>query len=436
MNGQSAGHGTQRNSLEERAVDPTVLASGGAPVAVSSQTTVLESSAISVSASVPGSLNILLVDDSVMDRELVARMLPPGHRVTQAGTAAQAREALDESIPDVVLLDYRLPDADGTTLLPTFAVHRIPVVMLTGMESAEIVVAALHGGAQDYLVKNQLSEESLDRVIQNAVEKARLQRALDDHQEALARQAAALEVKNREISALASALTLAEQAERRRLSNLLHDHLQQLLFGAKLGLGAIEGSDDAAQRRQRLAEVEKVLDEAIATTRDLAVELTPPVLDREDLEVALRWVASHMGERYGLDVEVDAQADCRVPARELRVLLVQFVRELLFNVVKHADTSRATVRLIEDAGHYAISVIDSGRGFDLRVLELEADGAGIHSPRGFGLSSIRERLDLLGGRLELRSQQGEGTSVTIHAPVSVGRVIPPAQQPDLFRAVV
>ena len=247
---------------------------------------------------------------------------------------------------EIVLLDYRLPDADGIDLLPEFVAHHVPVIMLTGMEEPEMIVGAMQRGAHDYLPKGRLTEEGLEHAIGNAVEKAALRRAVDEQQRALAEHAMELEEKNREVRALASALTLAEQAERRRVSDLLHDNIQQLLFGAKLTLGLLHQSAsdttaDSAAFRTHLEEAEQILDEAIDTTRHLAVELTPPVLDREDVAVALRWLAEHMSTMYRVSIDVVTECSCHIPSRELRILVIQIVRELLFNVVKHAGVMHA-----------------------------------------------------------------------------------------------
>jgi signal transduction histidine kinase len=368
-------------------------------------------------------LDILLVDDNALDRELVRRYLPSGHNLRTAATAAEAKQQFYAQHPDIVLLDYRLPDADGVKILPEFVIHHVPVVMLTGMEAPEIVVEVMQAGAHDYIVKNHLSSENLEHAMIRALDMARLQRAVAEQQKALQAQAAALEAKNREITALASALTLAEQAERRRLADLLHDHLQQLLFGVRLSLCSLVATDDPTRRTEQGAIAEDALLQAIETTRNLAVELTPPVLDREEIDVAFRWLAHHMGQTYGLQVEVVAENPCRVTSRELRVLLLQFVRELLFNVVKHAGVDRATIRLTANRNGCTVSVVDEGCGFDPHAQHLVAqhsasEGNGFVG--GFGLFSVRERLELLGGTLEVESSGEGGTRVTIRSPLSVG----------------
>ena len=113
-----------------------------------------------------------------------------------------------------------------------------------------------------------------------------------------------------------------------------------------------------------------------------------------------------MVELYGLQVEVQAEQSFLINEVDMRVLLFQAIRELLFNVVKHAGTDQARVALREAAGDLVIQVSDEGRGFEVAMVETQ-------HREGFGLFSIRERVDLFGGGLELVSRPGEGTQVTI-----------------------
>ena len=149
------------------------------------------------------------------------------------------------------------------------------------------------------------------------------------------------------------------------------------------------------------------------------MDLSPPVLKGEGLADALRWLERPMAELHGLTVTVETDGPVHVADEAVRVLLFQVVRELLFNVAKHAGVDRATVRLTEapasgdgagGGGHLVVHVVDEGRGFDVTAQAAqEATG-------GFGLSSVRERLGLLGGRLEVRSRPGEGAHAEVHVP--------------------
>ena len=355
-----------------------------------------------------GDIHILVVDDNALDRELVRRLLPQGFPISEAATGEEARAHIAAAQPDLVLLDNRLPDVNGIDLLPLFAERYIPVVMLTEIEAPEIVVAAMQRGAQDYLVKNALSREGLRRAIRNALEKAALRRTLHEQQQALAEQARVLEARNHDIRALASSLTLAEQAERHRIAALLHDHVQQLLLGARLRLQMLRTSSPE-EVVGLIGEMNDILQEALESTRTLAIELTPPALDDEHLEESLQWLAEHMGRQYHFTVRVEAETSGRIPSRDLRVLLLQLVRELVFNVIKHAGANEATIRLKDESEGIMIIVEDQGRGFDVAALQEKLSG--------FGLYSVRERLNLLGGRLEIASSEGSGTRMTIVAPM-------------------
>lgn len=215
------------------------------------------------------------------------------------------------------------------------------------------------------------------------------------------------------IRQMASRLTLAEQEERRRISQVLHDELQQFLYGIQLKIGFIRHSLETGEREQLLTQAEQsitLIDDAITIIRQLTVDLSPPVLPQEGLTDALGWLVTQMKELHGLEVKVEAEQSFPLADDSLRVLLFQIIRELLFNVVKHAATDQAGVTLHEEAGSLVMQISDGGRGF-----EVEAVAPGREN--GFGLRSMRERLNLIGGRMEIASQPGEGTRVTIYTPL-------------------
>lgn len=342
-------------------------------------------------------LTLLIVEDDDIDREAVRRLLAPDWRVVEAATGAAALAALEMIRPDCVLLDNRLPDINGVDLLPQLAHSYLPVVVLTGIESPEVVVQAMQAGAQDYLVKHQLSRVSLAHSIAGAIEKVALMRDVEE--------------KNRQVRELASAVTLAEQRERRRISQILHDHIQQMLHGIQMRtyLICMDGPAEPALQEQ-LDAINSLVAEAVEVTRTLTVELSPPVIQHEGLGGAFKWLARHMAQTHGLVVNVALDTESDIRSADLRELVFQIARELLFNVVKHAGAKEADLRIAEQLGNLRITVADSGVGFDAGVLSTQP------TTGGFGLHSIHERLALFGGRLEIETRPGDGVRATIVVP--------------------
>src|SRR5690606_28686009 len=137
------------------------------------------------------------------------------------------------------------------------------------------------------------------------------------------------------VRVLASDLILAEQRERRRISQLLHDNLQQMLVAQRIQLGLL-AEQVSPLLRGEVEGLASLAEEAVELTRSLSSELAGPGTDSELLLGGLRWLAALMSERYRLEVTLDVQAGARIPRRDVRLLVRRLVRELLFNVVKHA----------------------------------------------------------------------------------------------------
>jgi PAS domain S-box-containing protein len=213
-----------------------------------------------------------------------------------------------------------------------------------------------------------------------------------------------LRERSEQLRLLASELTMGEQRERKRLAGVLHDHLQQLLVGAKFCVLSLRKAKEE-KISQVLTELETILDSSIETTRSLTAELGPPILRDGGLLPALEWLAQWMKEKHGLTVEMSAPQDATIRREELRVLLFEAIRELLFNVVKHSGAHTARVQVNRLGTNLDVLVTDEGVGFDpANIL------AGRPSTGGFGLFGIRERIHLMGGSMEIGSAKGKGAS--------------------------
>src|SRR5688500_1752897 len=230
---------------------------------------------------------------------------------------------------------------------------------------------------------------------------------------------AQLLLKQDQLRALAADLSLAEQRERRRLATELHDYLAQLLVLSRLKLGQARQGLSEARSVERLKEADELVNQCLTYTRTLMAELSRPVRKECGLPVALKWLAEKM-QRHELQVEVLLEPESLPLPEPQGVLLFQSVRELVMNVVKHAQTSRATISLgTTSDGAVRLTVSDAGCGFEPAV-----SGEGTQRPIHFGLFSIRERMEALGGRFELQSVPGKGTRATLVLPAASAGSVP------------
>jgi signal transduction histidine kinase len=388
-----------------------------------------------------GTLSVLLLVGD--DRAPAARTLRQEFadiRLIEAGDEAAFRRVLAGALPpDVVVAGGATPWADGMALLD--AVHAAapatPVIQLTDPEGEEVAAAATKAGLFAYVVKGPRQDLRLASAVRAALDRAALARELKRNQDENRRQSATLQnvtedlarqidertqvAENRaqQLRMLAGELTKAEERERRRLAQMLHDDLQQMLVAARMHITAINPDIAPARMLELMRHVDDLLDRSIRLSRNLTHRASPPVLYDGGLAPALEWLGRQVEEEHGLEVEVECDDAAEPESQDTRILLYQACRELFFNVVKHAFPAKAPHKRCRLAMHRAgdgqvqVSVSDEGRGFDPdRSKEI---GKG----DGFGLFSIRERLELIGGRMEIESIPGVGTSARLFAPVAM-----------------
>jgi PAS domain S-box-containing protein len=221
-----------------------------------------------------------------------------------------------------------------------------------------------------------------------------------------------LQEQARQLQRLTLELSQTEDRERQRLAEILHDNLQQLLAAAKFHLGLLNSriAQDAPSREIAVI-IKDLLKQAIAQSRSLSHELSPPVLSHGDLRETFEWLARQVQAKHGLTVHLDVGGGIELPST-LKSLLYKAAQELLFNVVKHAGVREARLRLRHRRGYVCLSVSDTGRGFDIQ----EFDKSG-----GLGLLRVREQIKFLGGRLKVRSTKGKGSLFILAVPNSQPR---------------
>ncbi|MBW1854685.1 MAG: PAS domain S-box protein, partial [Deltaproteobacteria bacterium] len=212
------------------------------------------------------------------------------------------------------------------------------------------------------------------------------------------------------LKSLTSQMTLTEEKERKQFADYLHDQIGQELFAIKMKLERLKDSLSSNEDVKILSGLSNSLIGTINNTRSLTFELSPPILYQLGLEAALEWLAEHTYEQYNIVVSFEDDKQEKPLDEDVKIFLYRAVRELLTNVAKHAQTQNAKVSIEKDIAHIKICVEDNGVGFTPSSKHSSKE-------KGFGLFSIKERLDYLGGELEIGSQPGRGTRATLIAPL-------------------
>ncbi len=215
-----------------------------------------------------------------------------------------------------------------------------------------------------------------------------------------------------QLKSLASKLSLTEERERRRLATELHDQIGQSLVISKIKLDQLRESTDD-QLTAALGEVCRCLEQVIQDTRMLTFDLSSPILYELGFEAAVaEWLTDEVRKKHGIHTEFDDDGLPKPLDEDMRALLFRNVRELLINTVKHARAGKVKVSLRKVDKHVNVTVEDDGAGFD--PVEVRAKAV---QRAEFGLFSIRERLEQLGGHLEIESGPGQGSRITMTAPL-------------------
>ena len=217
-----------------------------------------------------------------------------------------------------------------------------------------------------------------------------------------------LEANEREFRRLGRAVWRVQEDERRHLARELHDGIGQNLTALKHRLAQIAGEfgPEHEALRARMEAAIALCSGALEDTRQLSRLLRPPILDDLGLVPALRWLGRSVGEASGIAVVVEIDDDVPALGGEIQTLVFRVAQEALNNVVRHAQAHSVLVRLAVHAGELQLQVIDDGAGFDPA------------QARGSGLSGMRERLRLHGGRLDVRSTPDHGTRLRATVPLS------------------
>ena len=208
---------------------------------------------------------------------------------------------------------------------------------------------------------------------------------------------------------LSGRLVNAQEEERRHIARELHDEIGQVLTVVKINLESLRKPAGVPVSASSVDACVENVDRAIQQVRALALDLRPAILDHLGLPAALRWFVDRMphGPKSHLSVE---SVEETALSPEVRTAAFRIAQEAVTNVLRHAGARNMWVSLRPGASDLELRVRDDGRGFDL--------GDARRAATSFGLSSMEERVRLVGGEIEVRSSPGEGTEVRARFPVA------------------
>ena len=350
-------------------------------------------------------VRVLLVEDDAVDRLACRRALGAeteyAFAVDEVDNAGEGLARVSEGAPDLILLDYNLPDMDGVEFLSELAAGSgeitIPVIMLTGAQDVSVAVEAMRRGARDYLIKDGERDylKLLPTVIKRVLQEERLRR---EKRQAESR-----------YRSLARHQVGVREEERSRIARDVHDELGQKLTALKLEVSLLSArySGDQPELGQKLQTLLALIDATMDSVRTIAADLRPPVLDL-GLVPAIEWQVQEFRRRTGIACELAVGEDDIELDEERATAVFRMLQEALTNVARHARASQVEVALAPRQDELQLTVEDNGVGMPAS------------RPRGkksFGLLGLRERALMLDGEVNIDSRPGR-TVVRITLPLS------------------
>ncbi|GEM_PF-4053896 len=218
--------------------------------------------------------------------------------------------------------------------------------------------------------------------------------------------------QHKKLGQMSVKISLAEEQERVRIAEELHDQVGPTLLLSKMKLEMLQNHLTKDMLRDEAEAIGALIAQAFKDIRSLTLQLRPPILANAGLEAAIKWLAEEFHHKYGITIELHDDKQPKPIKYEKRSILFQVVRELLLNVVKHAQVETVAVTVRRSGGAVQLLVEDSGVGF-----MSSSDATARSSSGGFGLFNISQKLSHIHGTLSIESVPGHGTRALVTAPL-------------------
>ena len=368
-----------------------------------------------ISLAVDEKINILMVDDQpgkLLTYEAILGEL--GENLIKAHSGMEALEQLLKTDVALVLMDVSMPGMDGFETAQMIHNHprfqNIPIVFISGIHVTDLDrLKGYQHGAVDYVSVPVVPELLRAKV----------------------RVFAELHRKTQQLEALNARMTMLQDEERRRIARELHDSVGQLLAAISMNIGSVEAeshklSSDAAKR---VAENIVMVEEASKQIRTISHLLHPPLLDEAGLASALRCFVEGFSERSKIDTKLEIPQAFEDLSKEMELSIFRMVQECLTNILRHAGSPTAGIRITQDRGCVRVEIEDAGKGIPLeKQIALQSS-----AQTGVGFRGMRERLRRQGGTLQIHSN-GKGTRVIAVLPVTHALITPATAAPVMAAA--
>jgi signal transduction histidine kinase len=344
-------------------------------------------------------LKLLMLEDSAIDAEMVQRFLKKEHPDYQFNLAKNKEDfllALQQYQPDVILADNSLPQFDAGEALKIVRQQPIhlPFIMVTGTVSEEFAAGIIKAGADDFILKDRLARlpaaiEAALRQQQTEEERCRLEQEI-------------LDQKIQEQKRITRAILLAQEQERNRIGQELHDNICQILSTAKLYI------DVAKEERPELTELVsyplELIDNSISEIRALSKRSVTP-LKNIDLKELAQSLVSNLDNTTTIKTTFDYDVSDQDLADDLKLNVYRIIQEQLNNIVKHSASKNVSLSVAADGNLIHVRVKDDGKGFDPNKKRT-----------GIGISNMINRIESFNGQIKIESSPGNGCIVQIELP--------------------
>ena len=350
----------------------------------------------------PVRLRVLHLEDNEGDHALVAAHLMRGGiqaEIQRVETESTLIEALAEEW-DLILSDYNLPGYSGLAALDKVrALGKIvPFILVSGEIGEDIAVQAMRNGANDYLLKSNLTRLAPAALLAIEANRTRIAKQRADH---------ALTRSRQQLRELAQHLQTSIEQERAAIAREIHDDVGGALTAVKFDLAWMARHAPSPEIAERVAQALESVNHAHEASQRIMHNLRPAILE-QGLIAALQWMTDRFGKRTGLASTFRTSHESMQLAPGVPLVAYRFAQEALTNVSKHAQASQVSVDVSQAGGVLSIEVTDNGRGLS---------GDDLAKARSFGIRGLHERAETVGGWVDISSKPS-GTTLILSVPLS------------------